>query len=139
MPYYRIVRKSDQTEVSRYAASQPTEFDGFAFADFDHVEFEPDAPPAPPAESFKITRLAFLNRFTDAEAIAIDLASQGATVPAASMRRYMQKVNAATYIDLGRADTRAGVQALEAAGLLAAGRATVILNTPPTAEEAWNG
>ena len=30
-------------------------------------------------ESKKITRLAFLNRFTDAEAIAIDLASIGAT------------------------------------------------------------
>jgi len=77
-----------------------------------------------------ITQLAFISRFTDAEAKAIDLASIGATDAAASVRRYQKKVDAATYIDLDRADTRAGVQALETAGLLAAGRATVILDAP---------
>lgn len=75
-----------------------------------------------------ITRLAFLNRFTDEEAIKFDLASIGATLEAASMRRFMQKVNAATNIDLNFADTRAGVQSLEAAGILAAGRASEILD-----------
>jgi hypothetical protein len=75
-----------------------------------------------------ITQLAFLSRFTDAEAVAIDLASIGATVQAASMRRYQSKVSAATFIDLGRVDTRAGVQALEAATLLAVGRALEILD-----------
>lgn len=84
-----------------------------------------------PAEPLPhVTRLAFLNRFSDAEAIAIDLASQGATAQAAAMRRYQSKVSAATYIDLSRPDTRSGVQALEAAGLLAAGRATEILDAP---------
>lgn len=84
----------------------------------------------PPVDSRPrhVTRLAFLNRFTDAEAIAIDLASIGATVQAASMRRYMQKVNNSAYIDLDRADTRSGVQALEAGGVLAAGRAATILD-----------
>lgn len=77
-----------------------------------------------------ITPLAFLSRFTDAEAVAIDLASIGATAPAAGLRRYLAKVNAAKYIDLDRADTRAGVQALEAATLLAAGRALQILDNP---------
>lgn len=81
-------------------------------------------------EQRHITQLAFLNRFTDAEAVAIDLASIGATVQAASLRRYMQKVNAAKFIDLNRTDTRAGVQALEAAGLLASGRAALILDAP---------
>lgn len=83
----------------------------------------------------KITRLAFLSRFTDAEAITLDLASQGATVEAATMRRYLSKVNAATFIDLSRADTRGGVQALEAAGILAAGRALEILDAPIQLEE----
>ena len=78
----------------------------------------------------QITRLAFLDRFTDAEAVAIDLASMGATVEAASVRRYLSKVNAATFIDLDRADTRAGVQALEAGGLLGEGRALEILDAP---------
>lgn len=78
----------------------------------------------------KITRLAFLNRFTDAEAIAIDLASIGATTQAAAIRRYQSKVDAAKYIDLDRADTRAGVLALETLGLIASGRGLQILDNP---------
>lgn len=77
-----------------------------------------------------VTRLAFISRFTDAEAIAIDLASIGSTINAASLRRYLNKINAATFIDLDRVDTRAGVLFLEQAGLLAAGRALIILDTP---------
>lgn len=93
--------------------------------------------PTPPVvpETRHITQLAFLNRFTDAEAIAIDLASQGATVQAAAMRRYQSKVSAATYIDLDRQDTRDGVLALETAGLLGTGRALIILDDPIQAEE----
>ena len=90
---------------------------------------------APTTEPRHITTLAFLNRFTDAEAITIDLGSIGATVEAASLRRYMSKVNAATFIDLDRPDTRAGVQALEAGGVLAAGRALAILDAPIQPEE----
>ncbi len=75
-----------------------------------------------------ITQLAFLSRFTDAEAVAIDLASIGSTAQAAMVRRYLSKVGAAKFIDLDREDTRVGVRALEAAGLLAAGRALQILD-----------
>ena len=105
---------------------------------WDGEAFTPPAPPpAPePTPSPKhITRLAFLNRFTDAEAISIDLASIGATEQAAGLRRFMNKVNAATFIDLARSDTRAGVQALEAGGLLAAGRAAEILDIDILDEE----
>lgn len=98
---------------------------------------QPVQEPAPVLR--RITRLAFLSRFADAEAVAIDLASIGATPQAAGMRRYVSKVNAATYIDLDRADTRAGVQALEAAGVLAAGRALQILDAPVQPEEGWRG
>ena len=86
--------------------------------------------PVPVPELRRITRLAFLDRFTDAEAVAIDLASMGATVEAASVRRYLSKVNAAAFIDMDRADTRAGVQALEAGGLLGEGRALEIMDAP---------
>jgi hypothetical protein len=90
-----------------------------------------EQPPVQPVvEKRHITQLAFINRFTDAEAIAIDLASQGTTVQAAAMRRYQAKVNAATYIDLDRQDTRDGVIALEALGLLGTGRALSILDDP---------
>lgn len=98
----------------------------------------PPAPipqPAPVPAPRHITQLAFLSRFTDPEAIAIDLASIGATQQAAAMRRYLSKVNAATYIDLDRPDTRAGVLALEAAGILSAGRALVILDAPIADQE----
>lgn len=90
------------------------------------------AAPEPVIEPKKITRLAFLNRFTDAEAIALDLASIGTTIEAASIRRYMQKVNAATFIDLSRDDTIAGVRQLETVGLIGAGRSDQILTDPIT-------
>ena len=91
--------------------------------------FEPGPPPVVPTER-NVSRKAFLSRFTDAEAIDIDLASIGATREAATVRRYLSKVNAAQHIDLADDETRTGVQALEAAGLLQPGRALVILDAP---------
>ena len=91
--------------------------------------FEPGPPPAEPTER-NISRKAFLSRFTDAEAIDLDLASIGATREAAAVRRYLSKVNAAQNIDLADDETRTGVQALEAGGLLQPGRALAILDAP---------
>ena len=91
--------------------------------------FEPGPPPPVPTER-NVSRKAFLSRFTDAEAIDIDMASIGATREAATVRRYLSKVNAAQHIDLADDETRTGVQALEAAGLLQPGRALVILDAP---------
>lgn len=96
--------------------------------------FEPGPPPVVPTER-NVSRKAFLSRFTDAEAIDIDLASIGATREAAAVRRYLSKVNAAQHIDLADEETRKGVQALEAAGLLQPGRALVILDAPIEPEE----
>ena len=93
---------------------------------------ESGEPEPTPAQPKKITQLAFISRFTDAEAIALDLASIGTTIEAASIRRYMQKVNAATFIDLARDDTIAGVRQLETVGLIGAGRADHILLDPIT-------
>ena len=95
----------------------------------DAQAFEPAPPPAEPTER-NVSRKAFLSRFTDAEAIDIDLASIGATREAATVRRYLSKVNAAQHIDLADDETRTGVHALEAAGLLQPGRALVILDAP---------
>ena len=53
----------------------------------------------------------------------------------AALRATLADTAAATFIDLFRAETRAGVQMLEAAGLLAEGRALEILDAPVTAEE----
>ena len=90
----------------------------------------------------RVTRLAFRNRFTQTEKIAIEIAqldNPTATMPAraqaAALRASQADVQASTFIDLSRADTRAGVHALETAGILAAGRALEILDAPVQASE----
>ena len=96
--------------------------------------------PVSPADSAPyygriVTRLAFLNRFTDAEAVAIDLASIGNTVQSAMLRRAQAKISAAEEIQLDNTETRDGVLALETAGLLATGRAAAILDAKVLAAE----
>ena len=106
----------------------------------------PERPPLPeppqPVVDSRITRLAFRNRFTLAEKAAIELAAlDNPTAPmpqrqqAAALRANQADLAAATFIDLGRPDTRAGVQMLEAGGLLAVGRALEILDAPIQPEE----
>lgn len=104
---------------------------------------------APPYElTRRITRLAFRQRLTQAERIAMDLAGespiyrddehpeetraqfQTRRANAAAFRDLNQQVSEATYIDLDRADTRAGVQLLETVGILGSGRALEILDNP---------
>lgn len=99
--------------------------------------FEPAPPPPAVPEPQRITRLAFRNRFTTAEKVALEIAAldnPAAAMPAraqaAALRANQADLAAATFVDLQRADTRAGVQMLEAAGLLAAGRALEILDAP---------
>jgi hypothetical protein len=98
---------------------------------------ELDRPPAPVPVLRHITRQAFRGRFTAPEKVALEIASlDDATVAmparqqAAALRVYLADVANAAFVDLDRADTRAGVQQLEALGLLAAGRALQILDDP---------
>lgn len=106
---------------------------------YDGTTFTP--PPAVPAPvpDRHITPFAFLVRFTDSEAVSIDLASQGTTAQAAAMRRFQNKVNAASWIGLDDPMTRGGVQTLESVGLIAAGRALQILDAPVQAAERPGG
>ncbi len=92
------------------------------------------------------TKLAFRNRFTSPEKTAIEIAQlDDPTAPMAQraksavLRAHQADVAAATYVDLGRQDTRAGVLALEAAGLLATGRAAQILDADVQPEELFRG
>lgn len=98
----------------------------------------------PILQSSRITCLSFRNRFTTLEKIMLDMASldtptadMSVRQQAATLRVYLRDIDNATYIDLMRTDTRIGVQTLEAVGLIAAGRATVILDTPPTEAELY--
>lgn len=105
---------------------------------------EPFQPPAavPVVEDRRVTRLAFRNRFTQAELVAMEMAAldnpagtSSQRQAAAGLRVMLANVDAATFIDLSRADTRAGVQQLEAAGIIGAGRAAAILDGPITEVE----
>lgn len=104
-------------------------------------------PPDPPAPVFaRLTKLGFRSRFTQAEKTAIELASlddpaapMAQRAQAADIRVYLADVASATYIDPQHVDTRSGVQALEAAGLIGAGRALQILDAPVQADEAYLG
>ena len=89
------------------------------------------------APDTRITRLAFRNRFNSAEKVTLELAApDDPTAPmaqrqqAAAIRVHLADVAASTFIDLAAQETRAGVQALEAGGLLTEGRALEILDAP---------
>lgn len=78
------------------------------------------------AKAYVTTTLSkneFLDRFTQAERIAIRQAAQTNGV----VNDYLELLAAASEVSLTSARTTAGVQALEAGGLIAAGRGTVIL------------
>ena len=72
----------------------------------------------------KMSKLEFLNLFTDAELAGI-LATAKLD---AGVEVFVKKLDAAEFVDLDYPGTIAGLNALEAGGLLSAGRAGEILN-----------
>ena len=135
---------------TRIAATATDDYTGpeqyiTAPADFDlarMVDYRFDGEALTLAPDTRITRLAFRNRFSQTEKVMLELAAlddPAAPMPqrqqAAAIRVHLADVAASTFVDLARADTRAGVQALEAGGLLAAGRALAILDAPVEAHE----
>jgi len=104
----------------------------------------PEPPPAAQPETRWITKLAFRLRFTKAERIALKLASldnpaadMSLRLQAASVGDDLDNTQAATYVNLDRADTRAGVETMEAVGLIGKGRAAEILDSPVQPDEAF--
>ena len=82
-------------------------------------------PAAQPAD-MRITKLAFKQRFTQQERIAIREAVK--TIP--QVYDFEDLVNSATFIDLARADTAAAVNQIQQLGLIGNGRAAIILGSP---------
>lgn len=70
-----------------------------------------------------ITRLEFMQRFTQVERLTIRTAAKQNT----AIEDMLNMVEIATYINVTRPDTVGGVRALEAAGLIGPGRADEIL------------
>lgn len=129
--------------------SSPTQVDGvlgvFVESDFAAMQAdEMNARAAKASEAWRITKLAFRNRFTMAEKVAMEIASlddPGAAIAlrqqAAALRANLADIASASYIDLTRPDTRDGVLALESAGLLATGRAAAVLDSPVVDSERY--
>lgn len=108
-----VRRSSDAAEAAVLALADPAAVLAFAWSPGDvHV-------PAPRL----LTHEQFIRRFTEAEWQAMTDAARGNTAMDAWMRRFAL----ATAINLDDPATAAGVQALEIAGILAAGRAAEIL------------
>lgn len=97
--------------------------EGFSSADLHSYRYEngvlciPAPPPVP------LTKLEFLDRFTDSELLAVREASK--TAPEVEL--WLWRFDRADGITLSDSRTVAGVQALEASGLIAKGRAAQIL------------
>ena len=144
MKHWIVTRIADGEIVYRYQHPEAVEWSGMEFATHSHTEeAQPEVVPPPP-EVRHITKLAFRNRFTQAEKAMLEIAAlDNPAAPmqqraqAAGLRASMKDQEVAQYIDLSRPETRAGVQALEAAGLLAAGRAAVILDFAIAATEVF--
>jgi hypothetical protein len=111
-------------------------------------EFQPSPDVVPQTEAppiaRHITKLAFRQRFTQSERVAIEIAQlDDPTAPmaqraqAAALRSSQADLMVASYVDLDRADTIAGVQMLESAGLIGVGRADTILTTAVTDVERY--
>lgn len=106
----------------------------------------PDYVQTMPVQATKITKLAFRNRFTVAEKIAIEMASlDNPNQPiqlrqvAAAIRVYLKDLDNATYVDMSRADTQEGVQQMVVLGILTQPRATEILTAPIQETELYRG
>ena len=147
MKHFRITEAATGNVVHEYNNDVEIAYEIYPTSDYTTSEVvDPVETPPEYAGSWHITKLAFRSRFTQSEKVAIEIAALDVpTAPmqqrglAATLRANQSDVAVATFIDLQRADTRAGVQALETYGLIAAGRATVILDTVPAEAELFNG
>jgi len=106
----------------------------------------PEPEPVPEPDSIPanriITNYAFDMRFTLDERVAIEMAGMDdptATMEqramAAALRVSQERAKKAQFTDLDNPVVRASVEQMEAGGLLAPGRAAVILDTPVLDEE----
>lgn len=95
----------------------------FRITDVDGTSYEA-IPPAVVVElKTTLTKLEYMNRFTDTELAGIYTAAKSAI----QVEVWLEKFKLATDISLTDQRTVEGLQALEAAGLLAVGRASEIL------------
>lgn len=124
---YIVTNKQTGAEVYRYSHDTPIEWSGMEFATHDHTQYVEPVDPNAPIEgtaSRILTKREFIKRLTVDEYAAIKATAQVNS----TLDYYWQMFMLAEEIDTGDADTVAGVNLLEQAGLIGVGRAQEILN-----------
>jgi hypothetical protein len=84
---------------------------------------DPDAVPV----KTQFTSLEFLDRFTDAEQLAV----VAATMQSAPVKLWYDRLLAASYVDLSDPRTEAGIDALILGGLVSASRKAALMKPEP--------
>lgn len=154
MPTYRVIRKSDQVEVSHYAAASAIETERWPLDVYDHVELVEDGP-QPYTGSWHITKRSFWNRLPAPNEIALRavINSNSPALLAASLERLKARVDGSPFVDLRLLELVGGVQYLMSDQIpvtvtidgvplplrLTAEEGAAILDTPPTDEELFRG
>mgnify|MGYP000873647756 CR=1 FL=1 len=126
MTTYQITRISDGVDVYRYAADAPIEWDGMGFATHTHtpIVFETPAPAPGPR---RLTKLAFIGRIGNEFAGILTAAKTNVQVELfVRMLDWATPDPDGTSVDLDDPRVVEALTALEAAGLIAAGRAQEI-------------
>lgn len=137
MSTWQVTKRLTGEVVYAYTADTPVEWPGMEYATHNHVaKVEPE-----PVIPRRVSKLQFRNLFSTAEKVAIEFAAlddpsspQETRLQAAGLRVFLADVESATpepdgtSIDLDDPRTVAGVNTLEAYGLIAIGRAAEILS-----------
>lgn len=122
---YEVFSKATGEKVFSYPADEPIAWDGLRFDEYDHVPSDVvAAPPTRYGGRRLLTKLEFLRLFSPVERVSLRTAAKSSP----ELEDYMALMELAQDISLDDGDTITGVQMLEAAGLLASGRAAEILN-----------
>lgn len=126
--YLPAPSKATSMLALRYALQDGKVVDRFPGKSDEEVLAEIASQQQPPANSQPaqrlVTKLAFMERFTDEELAAIYAAAKTDV----RVEVWMDKMKLASEIDLADPRTRAGVEALEALGLIGQGRAAEVLS-----------
>lgn len=126
MSEYIVTRKSDGEEVYRYNSDAPIEWNGMGFSDHDHVAapaINPDGSiEAKPVHIWSVVE--YKRRFSQEERIAI----RNAAGSSRELDDYLDLLKDAQDVRSDDPDVIRALTTLEAAGLIAPGRAQEILN-----------
>lgn len=120
-----VTEISTGKEVYRYTSDKTIEWKGMEFTTHAHSEFiAEEVATQEPANLGQISKLAYMERFTDAELANI----YAATKISPAVEVWLEKFKLAEFIDLADPRTLAGLQALESNGLIGTGRALEVLH-----------